>query len=100
MTGVASEGDLQAVEASVVRSDGTSGTLTLVTWPGVTAEQQNKRCINTDDRVACECDLHVVGATTVASIGRGSTIPVSMLLPQQMLTCGCYVVGGQVGWVV
>ena len=50
--------------------------------------------------VACEGDLQVVGATTGAGFGPGSTLPVSMLLLPQMLTCCCRKRASWVGNVI
>ena len=50
--------------------------------------------------VACGGDLQVVESTAGASIGPGSTLPVSMLLLPPMLMCGCVKGVGGVGRVI
>ena len=74
--------------------------MTGVTLPGVTAEQRNTCVLVLMTGVACEGDLQAVGATVVASFGQGSTLPVSILLLLQTLTCGCINGAGGVGRVI
>ena len=66
--------------------------LTLVTgviWPGVTEEQRNTGVLTLMTGVACGGDLQAVESTAGASIGQGSMLSVSLLVPPPMLMCSC-----------